>query len=51
MQSFFHGRSAGNWIHAPLSDLFLIYSERRGLSDNVVLDRVITAKVTRSVAF
>ena len=51
MQSFFHGRSAGNRIHAPLSDLFLVYTEHRSLSDHVVLDRVITAKVTRSVAF
>jgi hypothetical protein len=40
-----------NWIHAPLSDLFLVYTERRDVGNNVVLDRVVTAKVTKSVAF
>jgi hypothetical protein len=40
-----------NWIHAPLSDLFLVYTERRDVRNNIVLDRVITAKLTKSVAF
>lgn len=40
-----------NWIHAPLSDLFLVFTERRDLGNKAVLDRVLTAKVTRSVAF
>ena len=40
-----------NWIHAPLSDVFLVYTERFDRGNNVVLDRVITAKVTKSVAF
>ena len=40
-----------NWIHAPLSDLFLVYTERRDVRNNTILDRVITAKVTKSVAF
>lgn len=40
-----------NLIHAPLSDIFLVYSERRDIGDRVLLDRVITAKVTRLVAF
>ncbi len=39
------------WIHAPLSDLFLVYTEHRDMLNNSVLDRVVTAKVTRSVAF
>lgn len=46
-----------NFIHAPLSDLFFVYSERRdltpvepGLSD-VLLDRRITIKGTRLFAF
>jgi hypothetical protein len=46
-----------NFIHAPLSDLFLVYSERRdltpadsGLTD-VLLDRRVTLKVTRLFAF
>lgn len=46
-----------NFIHAPLSDLFLVYSERRDLSpsdsglDDVLLDRRITIKATRLFAF
>lgn len=40
-----------NFIHAPLSDFFLVYSERRSVSDSVLLDRVITAKVTKLLAF
>ena len=40
-----------NWIHAPLSDLFLVYTERRDMGNNSVLDRVVTAKVTRAVSF
>ncbi len=40
-----------NIIHAPLSDLFLVFTERRDVENNVVLDRLITAKVTRMFAF
>jgi hypothetical protein len=40
-----------NWMHAPLSDMFLVYTERRDVRANAVLDRVVTAKVTRSVSF
>ena len=46
-----------NFLHAPLSDLFLVYSERRDLSpgpDSVadeVLDRRITVKLTRLWGF
>ena len=45
-----------NILHAPLSDIFLVYTERRNVSNGVfgggvVRDRVITAKVTRLIAF
>jgi hypothetical protein len=40
-----------NFIHAPLSDFFLVYSERRDLRVAAVLDRVVTAKVTKLFAF
>jgi len=40
-----------NWMHSPLSDLFLVYTERRDIGNNEVLDRVVTAKFTKSVAF
>jgi hypothetical protein len=46
-----------NFIHSPLSDLFLVYSERRDLepSDNgvsdLLLDRRITIKLTKLFAF
>lgn len=48
-----------NYIHAPLSDVFLVYSERRstdgspvlGLDGASVLDRRITLKVTKLFGF
>ena len=43
-----------NLIHAPLSDLFVVYTERRSLADAVtepVLERGITLKVTKLFAF
>ncbi len=43
-----------NLIHAPLSDLFLVFTERRSLADGVsdaVLERGVTLKVTRLLAF
>jgi hypothetical protein len=46
-----------NFIHAPLSDLFLVYSERRDLTpeasgvSDVLLDRRITVKGTKLFAF
>jgi len=43
-----------NLIHAPLSDLFLVYTERRSLADEVseaVLERGLTLKVTKLFAF
>jgi len=40
-----------NLIHAPLSDVFLVYTERRNVDSGTVMDRVVTAKVTRLFAF
>jgi hypothetical protein len=40
-----------NWIYGPLSDLFLVYQERRDMTLHRTMDRVLTAKVTRSLAF
>ena len=43
-----------NLIHAPLSDLFLVFTERRSLVEGVadpVLERGMTLKVTKLLAF
>jgi hypothetical protein len=43
-----------NFIHAPLSDLFLVYTERRSLAGGVtdrVVERGLTLKATKLVAF
>jgi len=43
-----------NLIHAPLSDLFLVFTERRSLAGGVttpVLERGITLKFTKLFAF
>jgi hypothetical protein len=40
-----------NWIHAPLSDAFLVYTERRDLTNDVTLERAVTLKFTRMFAF
>jgi hypothetical protein len=43
-----------NLIHAPLSDLFVVYTERRSLADAAtehVLERGLTLKVTKLFAF
>lgn len=40
-----------NLIHAPLSDLFLLYIERRDTSGEGVLERFVTLKVTRLLIF
>lgn len=39
------------YIHAPLSDLFLLYTERRGGGGVGVLERFFTVKVTRLLLF
>lgn len=40
-----------NFIHAPLSDFFLVLTERRDVRADVVLERVVTAKLTKLLAF
>lgn len=40
-----------NLIHAPLSDLFLLYTERRDTRGDGVLERFVTLKVTRLLIF
>ncbi|MEJ2238817.1 MAG: DUF5916 domain-containing protein [Gemmatimonadales bacterium] len=40
-----------NLIYAPLSDVFLVYTERRDTADKLVLERSVTAKVTKMFAF
>jgi hypothetical protein len=42
-----------NFIHAPLSDFFLVFTERRDVSSGGVgvLQRFVTAKVTKLLAF
>jgi len=39
------------WIHAPLSDLYLVLTERRHTGLDQVLDRFLTIKVTRLLTF
>ena len=40
-----------NFIHSPLSDLFLVLSERRDSRGGVVLERGVTLKVTKLFSF
>jgi hypothetical protein len=40
-----------NYIHAPLSDLFLVYTERRDGNPATRTDRLVSFKVTKAVAF
>lgn len=40
-----------NYIHAPLSDLFLVYTERRHADTGTVLHRQFAAKLTRLWSF
>ena len=39
------------WIHAPLSDVYLVLTERRDTAAGAVLDRFVTMKVTKLFAF
>ncbi|MSR36084.1 MAG: hypothetical protein EXR95_05485 [Gemmatimonadetes bacterium] len=39
-----------NWVHAPLSDLFLVYTERRASAGGAALDRRVTLNVTKLFA-
>jgi Domain of unknown function (DUF5916)/Carbohydrate family 9 binding domain-like len=40
-----------NVIHRPLSDVFIVYNDRRDSVNGVVLDRALVAKVTYLLAF
>ena len=40
-----------NFIHAPRSDLFVVYTERRSLNNRGVLDQSITVKFTKLLVF
>ncbi len=40
-----------NFIHSPLSDFFLVYTERRDADGGGVLDNRLTAKVTKLFSF
>ncbi len=40
-----------DYIHSPLSDLFVVYTERRDSSGGGVLERAFTVKLTRLLAF
>ena len=40
-----------NFIHSPLSDLFLVFSERRDVGAGIVLERGITLKGTKLFSF
>jgi hypothetical protein len=40
-----------NLVHAPLSDLFIVYTERRDLRNDRVLERLATVKITRYLLF
>ena len=40
-----------NFIHSPLSDLFLVYSERRDGDEGYVLERTVTVKMTKLLSF
>ena len=40
-----------NFIHAPRSDLFVVYTERRSLDEGGVIDQSITVKLTKLLVF
>ena len=40
-----------NVIHAPISDFFIVFSERRSTDGGEILDRRVTAKLTKLFAF
>ncbi|MDP2956057.1 MAG: DUF5916 domain-containing protein [Longimicrobiales bacterium] len=40
-----------NYVHAPLSDVFLVYTERRDGDPATPTDRLVSFKVTKAVAF
>ena len=40
-----------NFLHSPLSDLFLVYTERRDTALDETVERVLTAKLSKSIGF
>ena len=40
-----------NYIHAPLSDVFLVFTERRDLERDMLTERVLTLKITKLLTF
>jgi hypothetical protein len=40
-----------NFRYAPLSDVFVVYTERRNRETNVMNERSVALKVTRLMAF
>jgi hypothetical protein len=40
-----------NWIHRPLSDLYLVYTEERPTLGSVQTDRVVSVKYTHLLSF
>ena len=40
-----------NYIHSPLSDLFLVFTERRDRTGQTPTDRLLSFKVTKALAF
>ncbi len=40
-----------NYLYSPLSDVFLVYTERRDLAAGMTVERVFAAKVSKSIGF
>ena len=40
-----------NYLYSPLSDVFLVYTERRDAALGTTIERVLAAKVSRSIGF
>jgi hypothetical protein len=40
-----------NYVHAPLSDLFLVFTERRNRTGATPTDRLLSLKITKAIAF
>jgi hypothetical protein len=40
-----------DWMHSPLSDLFVAYTERRNTAAGGILERVFSVKLTKMLAF
>ena len=40
-----------NYLYSPLSDIFLVYTERRDLDAGRTVERVLAAKVSKSIGF